>query len=267
MKSPSHALAHRSLWTADALCAVDLAGVLDSARRLKQAARAGTATQPLRGKNLALLSDVPVNGAPTRLHRAAVELGAHVAHLRPADSHLAGDAATGTARLLGRLYDAIDCDAMTPALVQQVDRDAGVPVYNGLGSDDHPARVLAELLGMSEASGKPLEALRVAYLGDPRTPAADALLQLAGVAGIDLRIAAPKAQWPAGERIERARGAGGGRLSLSESAADAVDGTDYVIDASGDRWSFAPDTPAVAEPDREDNRRYTLQALLLSTLV
>ena len=125
----------------------DVTAVLASARTLQRAAGAGKVQPLLRGKNLGLLCDANEDGDAALFRRAAVELGAHVAHIRPSLSELSTpQEVQHTARLLGRLYDAVECQGMAPALVQQVGSDAGVPVYDGIASRNHPTAHLAELL-------------------------------------------------------------------------------------------------------------------------
>ncbi len=121
--------------------------VLAQARRLQVAAQAGLEQHPLRGKNFGLLCETDDDA--TRLFRdAAVELGAHVAHIQPSFSELSTPAdVQRTARLLGRLYDAVECQGMPPALVQQIASGAGVPVYQFLAGPQHPTARLAERLG------------------------------------------------------------------------------------------------------------------------
>jgi ornithine carbamoyltransferase len=125
----------------------ELSAVLAHARSLQRAALAG-ATQPLlRGKNLGMLCEAD-EGDATLFRRAASELGAHVAHIKPSLSGLSTPKdLQHTARMLGRLYDAVECLGMSPALVQQVGDAAGVPVYDGLASSRHPTAVLAQQLG------------------------------------------------------------------------------------------------------------------------
>lgn len=126
----------------------DVTAVLANARTLQRAAEAGTTQPLLRGKNLGLLCEADDDGDAALFRRAAVELGAHVAHIRPSLSELSTpQEVQHTARMLGRLYDAVECQGMAPALVQQVGNDAGVPVYDGIASQDHPTAKLAELLG------------------------------------------------------------------------------------------------------------------------
>ena len=141
-------LEHRSLRAFEQMSPHDVSVVLADARTLQRAARAGTTQPLLRGKNLGLLCEAENDGDAASFRRAAVELGAHVAHIRPSLWELSTPhEVQNTARMLGRLYDAVECQGMAPALLQQLGTDAGVPVYEGIASRDHPTAKLAELLG------------------------------------------------------------------------------------------------------------------------
>ena len=120
--------------------------VLTSARTLQRASRAGAIQPLLRGKNLGLLCEAD-DASAALFRRAAVELGAHVAHIRPSLSELSTpQEVRHTSRMLGLLYDAVECQGMAPALVNQVGVDAGVPVYDGIALQDHPTAMLTDLL-------------------------------------------------------------------------------------------------------------------------
>lgn len=140
---------------ADPIAPRDAALVLDRARALQRAAVAGELAAPLRGRKLGLLCEAGDGGGGDRggdsdaalFRHAAVELGAHVAHIRPSLTELSTQAEVQrTARMLGRLYDAIECQGMAAELVHQVGVEAGVPVYDGLASAKHPTARLAALL-------------------------------------------------------------------------------------------------------------------------
>ena len=134
----------------------DVDALLASARALQRAARAGTTQRLLRGKNYGLLCETD-DGEADLFRRAASELGAHVSRIRPSLSELSTPGEVQhAARLLGRLYDAVECLGMAPALVRQVGDGAGVPVYDGLASARHPTARLAVLLGgdASEADNR-----------------------------------------------------------------------------------------------------------------
>lgn len=133
--------------TPDAVPARDGAALLHLARTLRAMKRSGTVPPLLDRRYLGLLS--PEHRSPWQgaVAEAARGLGARVTWVPPM-ALLAADSlqARDTARLLGRLYDLLDCEGLPPALVQCLRRDSGVPVYEGMGRPDHPlARLLPSL--------------------------------------------------------------------------------------------------------------------------
>jgi ornithine carbamoyltransferase len=122
--------------------------LVEDARALQRAARAGTTRPLLLGKRYGLLcgTDEAQSSVAVLFDHAAVELGAQVAHIQPGlTERSAAQDVQQTAHLLGRLYDAIVCAGMAPALVQRLRVEAGVPVYDHLTSPDHP---IAQAAGM-----------------------------------------------------------------------------------------------------------------------
>lgn len=130
------------------LSPLKVASLLCRARLLQRAALAGNTPRLLRGKNLGLLCETQPDEAQAFFRSAAEELGARVAVMRSGLS-LAGEAQElqNTARMLGRLYDAVECQGMPPELVERIAQHAGIPVFDGAATKDHPADRLAELLG------------------------------------------------------------------------------------------------------------------------
>jgi ornithine carbamoyltransferase len=133
----------------------DLDILLGNARLLQRAADPRQARSLLRGKKLALLCESE-DGADAVLFRsAASELGAHVSHIRPHLGDLSRpDDLQHTARMLGRLYDGIECQGLAPGLVDVVGREAGVPVYDGVALAGHPTARLAGMIGGDEAPAR-----------------------------------------------------------------------------------------------------------------
>jgi ornithine carbamoyltransferase len=133
----------------------DSALLLGNARLLQGAADPGRTKTLLRGKKLALLCDADDGADAVLFHSAAAELGAHVSHIRPGFSELSGPGDfQHAARMLGRLYDGIECQGIAPALVAVIGREAGVPVYDGLASERHPTAHLAGMLGAEESPAR-----------------------------------------------------------------------------------------------------------------
>jgi ornithine carbamoyltransferase len=143
----------RSSTTPESAQAVD--ALLASARLLQRAEQgSGSPGLLLRGKNLGLVCASEDDADALRFRSAASALGATVSHIRShpaAPGALAGARLLETARVLGRLYDGIECQGLTPALVRQLGRDAGVPVFDWLAGADHPTAQLAQRLAGADS--------------------------------------------------------------------------------------------------------------------
>ena len=136
--------------TIDKMSPRELAALVEDARSLQRAAEAGAPRQLLRGRRFGLLraaGDAGKDDDIALFERAAVELGAQVAHLRPYGTELSQPQEEHTALMLGRLYDAVICQGMAPALVQRLRTDAGIPVYDRIASQSQPIAKAAALLG------------------------------------------------------------------------------------------------------------------------
>ncbi len=145
-------LSHHGVLAFDPIAPSDAAIVLEHARALLLAAQTGDSRALLRGRKFGLMCEADQSGDAALFRRAAVELGAHVAHIRPSLTGLSTLLdVQHTARMLGRLYDAVECQGMAGELVHQMGIDAGVPIYDGIASPLHPTAKLAELLGGDES--------------------------------------------------------------------------------------------------------------------
>lgn len=141
-------LQHLKLRAIDHMSHRDLHAVLAAARDLEKAAHTGRTPHLLRGKNLALLSEGREGADAMLFHHAAGGLGAQVADIRQSTAGLDTPARVrATARILGRLYDAVECHGLPAPLVEQLNCDAGVPVYDGLAAKVPCALTLGHLLG------------------------------------------------------------------------------------------------------------------------
>ena len=119
----------------DETWAQDSAVLRDRALDLQRSRDKGIPQPLLRGKNIGLLCKSETDADAEMLRGAAADLGANVASIRPSLSELSTpqDIAR-TARILGRLYDAVMCQGIAPQLVRQLRDDAGVPVLDGIPS-------------------------------------------------------------------------------------------------------------------------------------
>ena len=206
--------------------------LLDLSKDLKRAKYAGTEVPKLRGRNLCLIFEKTSTRTRCAFEVAAYDQGMGVTYLDPSGSQIGHkESIRDTARVLGRMYDAIEYRGYAQKVVEELAKFAGVPVYNGLTDESHPTQMLADLLTMEEHSEKPLHQIAFCYLGDARNNMGNSLLLVGARMGMDVRLAAPKALWPAAEVVARAKALAkqsGAKLTLTEDPKKAVKGCDFV---------------------------------------
>lgn len=206
--------------------------LLDLSRDLKRAKYGGYERPLLKGKNIALIFEKTSTRTRCAFEVAAYDQGAHVTYLGPSGSQIGHkESMKDTARVLGRMYDAIEYRGFGQAVVEELAAHAGVPVWNGLTDEYHPTQVLADVMTMREHATQPLAEIAYCYLGDARNNMGNSLMVGGTKLGMDVRLAAPQECWPADALVERCRGyaaASGGRLTLTESVDEGVAGCDFL---------------------------------------
>ncbi|ANF24598.1 ornithine carbamoyltransferase [Stutzerimonas stutzeri] len=210
----------------------ELRHLLDLSRDLKRAKYTGTERQHLKGKNIALIFEKTSTRTRCAFEVAAYDQGANVTYIDPNSSQIGHkESMKDTARVLGRMYDAIEYRGFKQEIVEELARYAGVPVYNGLTDEYHPTQMIADVMTMREHSDKALHQISYAYLGDARNNMGNSLLLIGAKLGMDVRIAAPRALWPSEAHIKACQdfaAQSGARLLLTEDPIAAVEGVDFV---------------------------------------
>ena len=137
-----------------------------------------------------------------------------------------------TARVLGRMYDAIEYRGFGQDTAEELARWAGVPVYNGLTDEWHPTQILGDFLTFREHIPKPLGEVAFCYLGDARFNMAVSYLIGGAKLGMDVRIASPKSLWPPDEVVELANSVAAetrAQITITEDVGEAVKGADVLL--------------------------------------
>ena len=206
--------------------------LLDLSRDLKRAKYAGTEQQLLLGRNIALIFEKTSTRTRCAFEVAAHDQGAHVTYIDPGSSQIGHkESMKDTARVLGRMYDAIEYRGSAQSTVEELAEYAGVPVFNGLTDEWHPTQMLADVLTMTEYSVKPVHEISFAFVGDGRNNVANSLLLVGAKLGMDVRIGAPKELWPTDDLVAMCRGfaeESGARVTVTDDPQEAVAGVDYV---------------------------------------
>ena len=222
----------RNLLKETDLSADEFRYLVDLGGHLKMQKQIGQQTSRLEGRSVALIFEKTSTRTRSAFEVAAHDEGGHVTYLGPDDSQLGRkESVKDTARVLGRMFDGIEFRGFSQESVEILGACAGVPVWNGLTDKWHPTQMLADMLTMRDHAGKPLSAVSYCYVGDGRNNTANSLLVTGALLGLDVRICAPEALWPAPEVQAIARGlatGSGASLAVTADVASAVKGADFL---------------------------------------
>jgi ornithine carbamoyltransferase len=211
----------------------EISYLIDLAAELKAAKKEGREEQKLVGKEIALIFEKDSTRTRCAFEVAAYDQGAHVTFIGPSGSHMGHkETVKDTARVLGRMYDAIEYRGFGQDTAEELARWAGVPIYNGLTDEWHPTQILADFLTFREHIAKPLNEVAFCYLGDARFNMADSYLIGGAKLRMHVRIASPKSLWPRDEIVETARSIAsetGARITITDDVAEAVRGADVLL--------------------------------------
>lgn len=225
-------LRNRSLLTVQDYTPREFRFLLDLARDLKRAKYARTEQQHLKGKEICLIFEKTSTRTRCAFEVACHDQGATVTYLDPAGSQIGHkESFKDTARVLGRLYDAIEYRGAHQTAVEELAAYAGVPVYNGLTDEYHPTQMLADVMTMREHSDKPITDIKYAYVGDTRSNMGHSLLIVGCLMGMDVRICGPKQLWPSDDYMKIAndlKARSGATLTVTDNPQEAVKGVDFI---------------------------------------
>ena len=220
----------RSFLTLHDFTAEQINYLLELAADLKAKKRMGIKGNSLAGKNIALIFEKPSTRTRCAFTVACVDEGAHPEYLGKNDIQLGyKESVKDTARVLGRMFDAIEFRGFSQQVVSDLAKYSGVPVYNGLTDEYHPTQILADLLTMKEHLGT-LKGKKFVFLGDGRNNMGNSLLIGCSKMGINMTIIAPRVLWPGAEHVaicESYAKESGSKITLTEDIHEVI-GADVI---------------------------------------
>jgi ornithine carbamoyltransferase len=206
--------------------------LLNLSKKMKSDKKSGKEKKKLKGKNIALIFEKTSTRTRCAFEVAAFDQGAEVTYLGPTGSQIGHkESMKDTARVLGRMYDGIEYRGFGQKIVEELAEFAGVPVWNGLTDEFHPTQVLADLLTMEEHSKKKLNKISFCYLGDARNNMGNSLMVGAAKMGMDVRLCAPKENWPEEILIKECKLIAketGAKITLTDKVEEGVKGVDFL---------------------------------------
>ncbi|MGQ9847216.1 MAG: ornithine carbamoyltransferase [Bacteroidales bacterium] len=210
----------------------ELMFLLNLSAELKKAKYTGTEQPRLKGKNIVLLFEKDSTRTRCAFEVAAHDQGAHVTYIGPTGSQMGKkESMKDTARVLGRMFDAIEYRGYSQEIVETLAAYSGVPVWNGLTNEFHPTQILADFLTMMEHSDKPLNKITFAFLGDAKNNVGSSLMVGAAKMGMDFRAVAPKSCQPNQELVKTCLAIAketGAKITITDDIEKGVKGCDFL---------------------------------------
>lgn len=204
--------------------------LLDLAHQLKKAKKAGRIGKTLEGKNIVLLFEKTSTRTRCAFEVAALDEGGHVTFL--SNSQMGKkESIEDTAKVLGRMYDAIEFRGFKQETVEDLMKYSGVPVYNGLTDVDHPTQTLADFLTIEEHLNKPLNEVKFVFTGDIRNNVCYGLMYGAAKMGMHFVCLGPKSLQIDPEVLAYCRQEAmksGGKIEVLDNVDEAVKDADVI---------------------------------------
>jgi ornithine carbamoyltransferase len=200
--------------------------VLAIARTLKDERKTAPAkrTGLLAGRSVAIVLEKASTRTRVSFEVGVAQLGGYPVVLGMEGSQLGrGEPIRDTARVLARYCDLIAYRTSSPTRLTHM-ASAGAPVINALSDDGHPVQVLCDVFTIEEALKKPIEPMKIAFVGDCSSNMARSWVEASRVFGFQLALAAPPGYFPPKEETDAA----GARVTLHEDPKSAVAGADVV---------------------------------------
>ena len=175
--------------------------LLDLSKDLKNKKKSGISHKYLPNKNIVLLFEKTSTRTRCAFEVAALDLGMGVTYLDPNASQMGKkESIADTAKVLGRMYDGIEYRGYSQTIVEELAKNAGVPVWNGLTTEFHPTQMLADIMTVEENFGY-LKGLKLVFMGDARNNVANSLMVVCAKMGINFVACAPRELWPQKELV------------------------------------------------------------------
>ncbi len=241
-----------------------ITALLDLAADFKAKKKAGIPHRLHEGKNIVLLFEKDSTRTRCAFEVAGADLGMSVTYLGPSGSQMGKkESIADTARVLGRMYDGIEYRGFAQDIVEELAKNAGVPVWNGLTNEFHPTQILADFLTVREHFGT-LKGKKLVYMGDSRYNMGNSLMVGCAKMGMHFVACAPEKYFPAPELVEQCRAIAartGAVLELITDPLEATKGADVIYT---DVWVSMGEPDSVWQERIEELTPYRVTKALMS---
>ena len=236
----------------------DLEKIIDLGIKLKKKSKNGESIELLKGKTLGMIFEKSSTRTRVSFEVGMTKLGGHAIFLSTNDIQLGrGETIEDTALVLSRYVDFIMYRAKSNEAMKELAKHATVPVISGLDDKEHPCQVIADLMTIKECKGT-LKGLNFVYFGDGNNNMAHSYLLGCGIAGMNIKIVAPKKYWPDTYYVEEAR-----KFGVTVEVTDKIENSTKDADViATDTWvSMGDETEK--EQRLQDFKGYTVDEKLM----
>ena len=236
----------------------DLEEIIDLAIKLKGKSKKGEKIEFLHGKTLGMIFEKPSTRTRVSFEVGMTLLGGHAIFLSTNDIQLGrGESIEDTALVLSRYVDMIMYRAKSNQAMKELAKYATVPVISGLDDKEHPCQVITDLMTIKEHKKK-LKGLNFVYMGDGNNNMAHSYLLGCGIAGMNVKIVAPKKYWPESYYAQEAKKFGV-KVEITDRVENATKDADVV---ATDTWVSMGDE-AQKEQRIRDFKGYTIDQSIM----
>ncbi|MCX6664635.1 MAG: ornithine carbamoyltransferase [Euryarchaeota archaeon] len=231
----------------------DLCDIIGLGISLKQKSKKKKSIEFLKGKTLGMIFEKSSTRTRVSFEVGMTLLGGHAIFLSTNDIQLGrGESMEDTALVLSRYVDLIMYRAKSNQAMQELAKHATVPVISGLDDKEHPCQVITDLMTITEHKGK-LKGLNFVYFGDGNNNMAHSYLLGCGIAGMNVKIVAPKKYQPDSYYVEEAK-----KFCVSVEVTDSVENAAVDADViATDTWVSMGDE-AQKEQRLKEFKGYTI---------
>ena len=170
--------------------------LVDLSLKFKALKKQGILHDVFRGKNVALIFEKTSTRTRCSFEVAAHDLGMGTTYLDPKSSQIGKkESIADTARVLSRMFDGIEYRGFGQEIVEELAKEADVPVWNGLTNEFHPTQMIADLITIKENFGH-FKGLKLTYMGDARYNMANSLMVTCAKMGMHFTACSSKNYFP-----------------------------------------------------------------------
>lgn len=241
----------------------EIAYMLDSAAEFKKLKKEGKSHRIHEGKNVALIFEKTSTRTRCAFEVAAADLGMHAVYLDSKGSQIGKkESIRDTAKVLGRMFDGIEYRGFGQERVEELAKESGVPVWNGLTDQFHPTQILATLLTIKEHFGK-LKGIKLCFMGDARFNMGVSMMIGCAKMGLDYIACAPEKYFPPLSMVEKCKKIAeenGGSITLETDVMKATKGVDVIYT---DVWVSMGEKEEVWKERIEDLLPYQVNSTIM----